>query len=100
MAWTMEGTVQPSLALCPTLMSAQKGSCHQEMGDQGGAWAALYLMKRHGTDIWMKYYEALGAASSWEQAFAETFNQSPDEFYAEFETSLRQPLSQQLANLP
>ena len=65
-----------------------------------GAWANAYLLNKVGqTALLDSFYPSLNELG-WEGAFQKTFGMTSNEFYAEFNLFLEQPLADQLAILP
>ena len=65
-----------------------------------GAWANAYLLNKVvQTALLDSFYPSLNELG-WEGSFQKTFGMTSDEFYAEFNLFLEQPLADQLAILP
>ena len=65
-----------------------------------GAWAVGYLLNKVGqTALLDTFYPSLNELG-WEGAFQKTFGMSSEDFYAEFNLFLEEPLADQLAILP
>lgn len=65
-----------------------------------GCWAIAYLLNKQGQTALLETFYPMLNEHGWEGAFQETFGMSSDDFYAVFDTFLKQPLADQLAVLP
>jgi hypothetical protein len=65
-----------------------------------GAWAHAYLASKFGHDVLLDTFYANLEELGWEETFLKTYGMTSEAFYAEFETFLQLPITEQLAILP
>jgi len=85
---------------CETALPDSYDDDCRELAYEGGAWAALLLMHRHGQDVLLKKFHPRVNDLGWRGAFEKTFEQTPQEFVDDFEAFLKLPEEEQLKILP
>ena len=102
MEWKMTDTLEKMGAVCPGVPLKDltyENNCHNAHYD-AGAWAHAYLASKFGHEVLLDTFYLNLEELGWEETFLKTYGMTSDQFYAQFETFLGLPRSEQLAILP
>ena len=102
MEWKLTSALENRKSVCPGVQMKDltyDNSCNQASYDLG-AWAHAYLASKFGHEVLLDTFYPNLEELGWEETFLKAYGMTPEAFYAEFDTFLELPLSEQLAILP
>ncbi len=102
MEWKIVGGKQNRLENCPgkPLAEITYADACSYAAYELGAWGVAYLQHIAGEDALLEVFLPTVENLGWDTAFEGAFGMPAETFYADFETFLELPLSEQLGILP